>query len=271
MALSFSTSPQVRFYSYLEDGHIYTISQEVPTEKKGKTSGYWFCYFRTNPYHKVGNAVYPIYISTGTSSGQTQYAQVSSSNWYTKGNVYYYLKDQTYTKIAKTPTVYYHKNGNLEYTWPNDSSELPQVSDGESVRYFDTLITNGDVYNVKLSTQTKFTATESIDIESGVEISKTYGDILLRKVKDSLSISNFTEDVNSLPSYLKKPIEDIGYNVDDNYFSESGELLIDLITEQMQEYGESLISSSYKNKINIASKVEGADADTTGTITISYK
>lgn len=252
--ISFSRRPQKNFYSYTSDGHIYNISASEPSEIKDE-GGVWYCYFKCTPYYKIGDVTYPIFTQY-TLDSKEYYTQVTSNNFYGKSIKYYYYKDKEYLDVSLEE--YYTSSGLKAYSLPSDAEELPQVTDESdgNTYYFDTLISSGDKY-----VDGKFTATISKSTD-GSETT-TYGDILMKKVQNSISINCFTSNVEQIPNYLKKSIKSITYVVPNEYFDLYGQLFIEKLVKYMKEYGDDVIQK-YGDGLTITTKVDGK----TGTITV---
>lgn len=253
MALSFSTRPQNRFYSYLGDGHIYSITSTEP-DVIADGGGYYNCYFQVAPYHKEGDNYYPLYERTTDSTNPT----VVTAKSFNIGNTYCYSLDgKDYIDINITEdTKYYSKNGKYEYKMPNDASDLPYVdykaeNSTTTYRYYmDTLITTGATYN---SSQFLPLDTAEGDTET------TFGDLLNEKIVDSISASCFESNVSSLPAYItdsanaKFSSADFnGYKVPD--LKVGGELFLQILTAVMKEAGDAILSK-YSTNLTITTEV----------------
>lgn len=260
--ISFKTRPQKRFYSYNEKGTIYCISSTVP-EIMAENGGVWNCYFQCEPYHMIAatekNAAkyYQLYEKVGTN----RYTAVTSTAFNVGREYYYFVNTSNYidaTAIKHTDDVYYSKNGSYSYSMPSDASELPQVSyvsnSTATVYYFDTLIGAGDEYE-----NGTFKAMNRIPTLGTKE---SYGSLLADKVKDVISIYNFTSTVESIPDYLKKDNNDIDYTVPD--LSLYGKVFLEKLNEEMVQTGESILAKYDDNvyKVTISQEVK----DTVGTI-----
>lgn len=280
--LSFSTSPQKKYYSYKDDGCIFSINCTEPT-KMAEGGGVWYCYFKCMPYAKTDDGdLFLIYKQTNTDA--TLYTALSSSSYYNGDDSKYYYYDSTNSKYVaySISDGYYDENGKTNYTWPNSSKELPRVvyeyGDGTSATYyFDTLIGTGDTY-----LNSTFTP---LNIDDGNSTTKTtYGSLLLTKVKDSIRINSFVSDVEKLPEYLTGSdiskgysITDIGYYIVGNYLAVYGLLFVEKLNAYMKSYGDAIIDKydsddetrpyakakiSVTNRISDIGRVEGTVATT---------
>lgn len=256
MALSFSTRPQNRFYSYLIDGHIYSISSTEP-DVIADGGGYYNCYFQVTPYYKVGDEYYPLYEQTTDANDKKVYTLVTA-NSFNRGNTYCYPVDNnTYTSITITEdTKYYSKNGKYEYKMPNDASDLPYVDykaeDSTTTyrHYMDTLITTGATYN-----GSQFMP---LDTTTG-DAKTTFGDLLNEKIVDSISASCFVSNVSSLPAYITDSTHATFSKTDfSNYtvpdLKVGGELFLQKLTAVMKEAGDAILSK-YTTNLTITTEV----------------
>lgn len=262
--ISFSTKPQKRFYSYKSDGCIYNISSTEPTKIADK-GGAWYCYFKCTPYAKVGDNYALLY----RKNADDEYEALTSSSFHINSTVkYYYIDSSEYKEYDITKNGYYTKSGTVNYTCPNDASELPKVAysneeNGEVITYyFDTLIGMGDSYNAK-----KFTPLDTNG--DGTANNQTYGGLLLDKVKATVSINAFTSCIANLPEYLKKSISDISYSVSDTYFNVFGELFMEKLNEYMKGYGD-VILKKYNSSTSSAT-IASTFSNKKGTLTITAK
>ena len=268
-SISFSTKPRKRYYSYLSDGHIYSITAEKPSEKA--TGGnYWCCYFECTPYHKDDDGkTYLLYESVGG-----VYIPTTSTSYY-KGNSYVYFTDSNHTTPIPHSGVYYSKNGKTSYAMPQDATKLPQTTypTGGIVYYFDKLIANGDSYD---TTNKKFTPKNV----NATGAATSYGSIILDMIKSSISLNGFTTAVKAIPEYLTGPtpgavftISSISYSLPANYLVVYGGLFMEKLVAAMKELGESYvkkyssdtITTTYQN-VTIATTVAASGAPV-GTVT----
>lgn len=242
----FVSTPQNRFYSYVSDGHIYSITTEEP-DAIADGGGYWNCYFVTNPYYKMENKK----LSKVYYKSNNNYIELTRNDYYTSGNQYYFFNCDEYKPITNF-TEYYNASGSKKYNCPNSASELPQVTytyDAGTVKartvtyYFDTLIKNGDSYIVNSKNFKPMDTT----VGSG---ETTYGDILLDIVKDNIHISNFENTVNEIPEFLKGKdisqeykIASINYVVPANYLIVFGALFIEKLENEMVACGNKIITN----------------------------
>lgn len=256
MALSFSTRPQNCFYSYLSDGHIYSITSTKP-DAIAEGGGYYNCYFQVAPYYKVGDEYYPIY-EQATDANDKQVYTVVTANSFNRGNTYCYTVDgKDYTDITITKdTKYYSKNGKYEYKMPNKASDLPYVDykaedSTTTYRYYmDTLITTGATYS-----DSQFMPLDTTEDD----VKTTFGDLLNEKIVDSISASCFERNVLSLPAYITDSTHATfssadfnGYKVPD--LKVGGELFLQKLTAVMKEAGDAILSK-YATDLTITTEV----------------
>lgn len=247
--VSFSTRPQKKYYSYKNDGCIYSISLTEPT-KKAEGGGVWYCYFKCTPYAKLDTGeTYLLYRSTATSnvyeplSSSSYYISATSNSQGTQKVAYKYYLNGKYVDYDVANNGYYTKNGSTHYDCPVSAEELPQVSYEGVVYYFDTLISNGDSY--------KSGVFSPMNVDDGdLSTKTTYGSLLLDKVEDSITINAFTTGVANLPEYLTGTDltkqycinnSTIVYTVPANYLCVYGKLFIEKLNEYMKGYGDAII------------------------------
>lgn len=275
--INFTNKPQRKYYSYLSDGHIFDITSTKPAQM-ADGGNYWFCYFETQPYYRIGGtantaySVYPIYLKTGDTDDS--YKRVTANDFYdgkagTDGN-YYYKTESAYTRISpSSSTTYCNLSGTVVYPWPNSVTELPQVVHNEENIYFDTLIKKGDSYG-----NSKFTP---MDVTAGSGTT-TYGNILEAKVKDSININKFAASASALPRYLMTPITSIGYTLTAQDFWLFGKVFIDILGNKLKKEADDIVFAnkdiknmlSFKN-VEVTSTVTGTTTAPSGTITIVPK
>lgn len=265
-SISFSTRPQKKYYSYTSDGCIYSISSASP-EKVADGGGVWYCYFKCTPYAKVEEKTYPLYIKNGN-----DYEEAPS---FYCGETYYYQESTTvYQQYDLGTKGYYTKNGKTHYECPQSALELPHVTyeyEDKTVAtyYFDTLIATGDKY-----TDGKFTPMDTIEGDG----TTTYGNLLLDKIKESISLNAFKTTVANLPEYLtgndltkEYSIETIEYAVPANYFVVYGKLFVEKLNAYMKEYGDAMIAK-YVGSTDVQLEITDVVSDDgVGTLTTSQK
>lgn len=259
--ISFSQRPQKNFYSYTGDGHIYSISASEPSEIKDE-GGVWYCYFKCTPYHKIEGVTYPIFTKY-TLDSKDYYTQVTSNIFYRTDVTYYYYNDKDKGYSTVELKKYYTSSGAKEYVVPNGANELPQVTDDNgNTYYFDTLISGGDIYKGGVFTATKSTSSDG-------STTTTYGEILMKKVQNSVSINCFTSNVEQIPNYLKESIESISYNVPDKYFDLYGQLFVEKLVKYMKNDGDEIIQK-YGDGLSITTEVN-TEKGLIGKITVQKK
>lgn len=188
---------------------------------------------------------------------------MSANHYHLDNTVYGYINsDGGYNTLSEAPSIYWDKDGIIQYNFPNSASQLPQVVYGGETYYFDTLIKNGDKY-----CENVFTPMDTIQGKG----ESTYGQYLLDAIKTTITISNFESLVKSVPNYLKgddisKPytIESINYSVPANYFAIYGELYVEKLSEYMVLQGNEMVKKSLTSSSKtIYKKIEFNEAIST--------